>query len=70
MSERKVPAIFGETTVSERTVRAVVDGCAAKGHGLKVGDALYSDSLGRAGTPEGTWSGMLRHNAKSIADGL
>ena len=70
ISDERIPAIFVETTVSDRTVRAVVDGCAAKGHELKIGEALYSDSLGRAGSPEGTWAGMLRHNAKSIANAL
>ena len=70
ISDERVPAIFIETTVSDRTVRAVVDGCAARGHELKIGEALYSDSLGRAGSPEGTWTGMLRHNAKSIANAL
>ncbi|MFN9075988.1 MAG: metal ABC transporter solute-binding protein, Zn/Mn family [bacterium] len=70
ISEERIPAIFIETTVSDRTVRAVVDGCAAKGHELKIGEALYSDSLGRAGSAEGTWAGMMRHNAKSIANAL
>jgi manganese/zinc/iron transport system substrate-binding protein len=70
IADERIPAIFMETTVSDRTVRAVVDGCAAKGHELKIGEALYSDSLGRAGSPEGTWAGMLRHNAKAIADAL
>jgi manganese/zinc/iron transport system substrate-binding protein len=70
IAEERIPAIFIETTVSDRTVRAVVDGCAAKGHALKIGDALYSDSLGRAGSAEGTWTGMLRHNAQSIANAL
>ena len=70
ISEERIPAIFIETTVSDRTVRAVVDGCAAKGHELKLGEALYSDSLGRAGSAEGTWAGMMRHNAKSIANAL
>ena len=70
IAEERIPAIFIETTVSDRTVRAVVDGCAAKGHELKLGEALYSDSLGRAGSAEGTWAGMMRHNAKSIANAL
>jgi manganese/zinc/iron transport system substrate-binding protein len=70
IAEERIPAIFIETTVSDRTVRAVVDGCAAKGHELKIGEALYSDSLGRAGSAEGTWAGMMRHNAKSIANAL
>ncbi len=68
--ELKVPAVFIETTVSDRTVRALVEGCAAQGLEVKIGDALYSDSLGRAGTPEGSWIGMIRHNAKSIANAL
>jgi manganese/zinc/iron transport system substrate-binding protein len=70
IAEERIPAIFIETTVSDRTVRAVVDGCAAKGHEVKVGEALYSDSLGRAGSSEGTWAGMMRHNAKAIANAL
>lgn len=70
IGDAAVPAIFIETTVSDRTVRAVVDGCAARGHELKVGEALYSDSLGRTGTPAATWAGMMRHNAKAIADAL
>ena len=70
ISEDRVRAIFIETTVSDRTVRAVVDGCAARDHDLKIGEALYSDSLGRPGTPTGTWEGMMRHNAKSIAQAL
>ena len=70
IADERIPAIFIETTVSDRTVRAVVDGCAAKGHELRIGEALYSDSLGRAGTPEGTWTGMMLHNARAIANGL
>ena len=61
---------FIETTVSDRTVRALVEGCASIGHDLRIGPPLYSDSLGPAGTPEGTWEGMLRHNARVIAESL
>lgn len=68
--ERRVPTVFVETTVTDRAVRALVEGCAARGHEVQIGDALYSDSLGRGGSPEGTWIGMVRHNAKSIANGL
>ena len=68
--ERRVPTVFVETTVTDRAVRALVEGCAARGHEVQIGDALYSDSLGRGGSPEGTWIGMVRHNANSIANGL
>jgi manganese/zinc/iron transport system substrate-binding protein len=70
ITEARVPAIFIETTVSDRSARAVVEGCAAKGHTVTIGEPLYSDSLGRAGSAEGTWAGMIRHNAKSIANAL
>lgn len=70
MSERRVPALFAESTVSDRSVRAVIDGCAARGHEVLLGETLFSDSLGRAGTPEGTWKGMMLHNARSIARAL
>ncbi len=70
LSQKRVPAAFIETTVSDRTVRSLVEGCASLGHELRIGEPLYSDSLGRPGTPEGTWEGMLRHNTRVIAENL
>ena len=70
IAARKIPVAFIETTVSDRTVRALVEGCASIGHDLAIGAPLYSDSLGRLGTPEGTWEGMMLHNATVIADAL
>jgi len=70
ISARKVPVAFIETTVSDRTVRALVEGCASIGHELTVGPPLYSDSLGPVGTPEATWEGMLLHNSRVIAQSL
>lgn len=70
VSEARVPAVFAETTVNDRGVRALIEGCAARGHEVRLGDALYSDSLGRASLPEGTWPGMMRHNARAVVEGL
>jgi len=70
MSDRRIPALFAESTVSNRSVLAVIEGCAARGHEVVLGETLFSDSLGRAGTPEGTWRGMMLHNARSIARAL
>jgi manganese/zinc/iron transport system substrate-binding protein len=67
ISSKKIPTAFIETTISERTVRALVEGCNAVGHDLRIGEPLYSDSLGHPGTPEGTWEGMLLHNTRIIA---
>lgn len=70
ISQKRIPTAFVETTVSDRTIRALVEGCGAMGHDLRIGAPLYSDSLGRLGTTEGTWEGMLLYNARTIADNL
>ena len=40
------------------------------GHTLRIGGELLSDALGAAGTPEGTYIGMVRHNAHAISSAL
>jgi manganese/zinc/iron transport system substrate-binding protein len=67
---RGVKAVFFESSVPERNVRALVEGAAARGHKLEVGGELYSDALGTPGTYEGTLIGMLDHNATTIARAL
>ncbi|MFM1824127.1 MAG: hypothetical protein RI967_2393 [Planctomycetota bacterium] len=68
--ERGIPAVFAETTVADRSARALVEGAAAQGHDLELGAPLYSDSTGPASSAEGTWLGMLRHNAVAITRAL
>lgn len=68
--DRKIGAIFVETSVSERNVRALVEGAAARGHRVEVGGRLYSDSMGAPGTFEGTYLGMIDHNVTTIARAL
>lgn len=70
ISRRKVKAVFVETSVSERNIQAVVEGCAAQGHLVDVGGQLFSDAMGAAGTPEGTYPGMVRHNVETIRQAL
>jgi manganese/zinc/iron transport system substrate-binding protein len=70
LSEKRIPTIFAESTVSDRTVRAVIEGCTAREHDVKLGDSLYSDALGPAASTAATWEGMLRHNTRAIANGL
>lgn len=68
--ERKVPAVFVESSVSDRNVRALIEGARARGHEVKLGGTLYSDALGAEGTYEGTLIGMLDHNVTTIANAL
>lgn len=68
--KRQIPAVFFESTLSEKNIRAVIEGAAARGHTVKPGGMLYSDSLGAPGTPEGTCEGMLKHNTRTITNAL
>lgn len=68
--ERRIAAVFVETSVSDRNVRALVQGAAARGHRVAVGGTLYSDAMGPAGSYEGTYVGMIDHNVTTIARAL
>lgn len=67
---RQLPAVFVETSVSDRNIRALVEGAAARGHKVRIGGALFSDAMGPDGTYEGTWLGMIDHNVTTIARAL
>ena len=67
---RKIKAVFVESSVSDKSLQAVIEGCAKKGHQVVIGGKLYSDALGAEGTPEGTYCGMLLHNARTIQKAL
>jgi len=66
----RIPSVFVETSVSDKNVRALVEGAAARGHDLKIGGKLFSDAMGPAGTYEGTYIGMIDHNATTISNAL
>ena len=67
---RRLPAVFVESTVSDRNVRAIVEGAAARGHRVAIGGLLFSDAMGPEGTYEGTYIGMIDHNVTTIARAL
>ena len=68
--ENKVPSIFVESSVSDKNIKAVIEGCEAKGHKLEIGGELFSDAMGPPGTYEGTYIGMMDHNATTVARAL
>lgn len=63
---RKIPAVFFESTVSDRMVRTLIEGAGARGHELKVGGELYSDALGPSGSGAETYIGMMLHNSQTF----
>lgn len=68
--ERRLPALFTESSVPDRAVRALVEGVAARGHQIRLGGTLFSDSMGRPGTYRGTYEGMMDHNITTISRAL
>lgn len=68
--ENRVKAIFVETSVSDKAIRAVIDGCKQKGHQVVIGGNLYSDAMGPFGTFEGTYIGMVTSNVNTITQAL
>ncbi len=68
--DRRIPAVFVETSVSDKNVRALVEGCRARSHQVHIGGKLFSDAMGRPDTYEGTYIGMIDHNVTTITRAL
>ena len=68
--ERRVPAMFVETSVPRRSIEAVQAAVKSKGFSVEIGGQLFSDAMGALGTPEGTYIGMVRHNIDTIVASL
>lgn len=68
--DRRIGAVFVESSVSDRNIRALIEGAAAKGHEVVIGGELFSDAMGAPGTYVGTYIGMIDHNATTIAGAL
>lgn len=64
---RKIGAIFVESSVSDKGLRAVIEGAAKQGWTVRIGGELFSDAMGPAGSYRGTYIGMIDHNATVIA---
>jgi manganese/zinc/iron transport system substrate-binding protein len=67
---RKVPAVFIESTINPRTIQAVIDAAAGRGHAVALGPQLYSDAMGETGTAAGTYVGMIHANTVAIVTAL
>ncbi len=74
IKERKIPAIFVETSVARDAIERI-----ANDSGAKIGGLLFSDSLGSLGKTEtvegetydpGTYIGMIKHNVNTVVKAL
>lgn len=60
-----MPAVFCESTVSDKPMRQVVESTDAA-----FGGVLYVDSLSEADGPVPSYLELIRHDARLIAEGL
>lgn len=67
---REIPAVFVETSISPRYMRALRASVKARGFDVRIGGSLYSDSMGGPGTREGSYIGMFRSNVDTIVESL
>ena len=67
---RQVKAVFIESSVPRKFIQSLQEGLLAKGYPIVIGGELFSDAMGPAGTPEGTYTGMVKHNVKTIVEAL
>lgn len=68
--ERRVPAVFVESSINPKSIEAVIEGAKERGLNVRLGGELFSDAMGGAGTEEGTYLGMFRHNVDTIYEAL
>lgn len=70
LMEHNVPAVFIESSINPNSINAVIEGAKEAGLNVALGGELFSDAMGVAGTEEGTYLGMYRHNVKTIHEAL
>ena len=68
--EKKVSAVFIESSVSSKNIEALIEGAKSRDHEVVIGGELFSDAMGEEGTYEGTYIGMLDHNITTVTKAL
>jgi manganese/zinc/iron transport system substrate-binding protein len=68
--ERRIPAVFIETSVPPRYIEALRAAVRSRGFDVEIGGSLYSDAMGGPGTDADTYTGMVRHNIDTIVAAL
>lgn len=70
IAERRLKAIFVESSVPPATIEALEAAVASRGWQVDIGPPLFSDALGSPGTPAERYVGMVRHNVAAIVGAL
>ncbi|HYE95635.1 MAG TPA: zinc ABC transporter substrate-binding protein [Rubricoccaceae bacterium] len=70
VAERRIPAMFVESSVPPRAIEAVRAAVRARGFEVRLGGTLYSDALGATGSGADTYAGMIRANVNTLVEAL
>jgi manganese/zinc/iron transport system substrate-binding protein len=68
--KNEIRSIFVESSIPKRAIKAVQAAVIDLGGEVSLGGELYSDALGSAGSPAGTYIGMVRTNTETIVAAL
>jgi manganese/zinc/iron transport system substrate-binding protein len=68
--DRKIKAVFVESSVPRKSIEAIIRGAQSRGHEVVIGGELFSDAMGHAGSYEGTYVGMIDHNISTVVRAL
>ena len=68
--ERKIKAIFVESSVPRKSIEALQEAVRAQGFEVEIGGELYSDSTGDGGSDAETYIGTFKVNIDTIVDAL
>ena len=67
---RKIPAIFVESSVSSKAIKSVIEACRSNDWEVKIGGTLFSDALGSKEEEAGTYIDMITKNCQTIQKAL
>ena len=67
---KNINTVFLETSIPEKPLKAVIEGCKQKNHSVKIGGGLHSDAIGELNTFEDNYIGIVSSNIKIILNAL
>ncbi len=70
ITQRRIKALFVESSVPRRSIEAVQEGCRQRGHEVKIGGTLYSDALAEPSHEAGNYIGMVKYNTRTLVEAL
>ncbi len=70
ITQKGITVIYTESSIPPQSIESVIEACKIQGWQVSKGDALYSDAMGNADTPEATYTGVFTHNLNAILKGL